>query len=241
MRGYFLKGTLELILSLILAGVIALPLGKNLRKNAKIWYIVGWIVSLGTLAFGILTRLDIISVSPRAQWVRIIRAVLSGYLPAALFIYVMWAGALPKGNEIMKKLMGVRSEMSILGTILYLPHALFYGAFSLPHLVGMLVDGDVIISMQIMGWSGLINTILLLILGITSAKSVRKKMSGKKWKSLQKWAYLFYFLTYVHSMSLAVGSYNERAVIYTVIFGAYLAARLKKAHDKKKRTLSRAA
>ncbi|MDC7220030.1 MAG: ferric reductase-like transmembrane domain-containing protein [Spirochaetales bacterium] len=235
MRGYFLKGTLELLLSLVLAGIIPFFLGKNIRKKAHIWYVAGWVIALGTLTFAILTRLEIISVSSRVQWVRVIRAVLSGYLPAAIFIYVMWAGALPKGSSIQKKFMSIRSEMSILGSILYIPHALYYCATAVGPAVTSLLEGHFEAGLQIMTWAGVVNTVLLLLLGITSAKSVRKKMSGKKWKSLQKWAYLFYFFTYAHGIAISLGSYNERAIIYTLIFGAYFIVRVRKAIKAKKK------
>ena len=67
-------------------------------------------------------------------------------------------------------------------------------------------------------------------------RSVRKKMQAKKWKQLQRTAYVFYGLMYVHIMlinipyaRLGLGMYVANVVIYSIVFLGYAAMRISKA------------
>ena len=51
---------------------------------------------------------------------------MKGFVSTALFILVMFAGALSKKWGITKKLLRVRAEMAILASILILPHFIIY-------------------------------------------------------------------------------------------------------------------
>ena len=76
----------------------------------------------------------------------------------------------------------------------------------------------------------------MLVLTVTSFPSVRKKMQAKKWKQLQRTAYVFYGLMYVHIMlinipyaRLGLGMYIANVVIYSIVFLGYAAMRIAKA------------
>ena len=77
---------------------------------------------------------------------------------------------------------------------------------------------------------------IMLVLTVTSFQAVRKKMKAKKWKQLQRTAYVFYGLMYVHIMlinipyaRLGIGTYIANVVIYSIVFLGYAAMRIAKA------------
>lgn len=89
---------------------------------------------------------------------------------------------------------------------------------------------------------------LLLVLGATSFRFVRDRMSPGLWKKVQRWAYVFCGLVYVHLalmlapaaltdtagiFSAASGSVSRLAV-YTCVFGSYLVLRVYRAVKEKK-------
>ena len=82
----------------------------------------------------------------------------------------------------------------------------------------------------------------MLPLMITSFKAVRKKMKPKSWKKLQRSAYVFYGLIYVHTMLLYVpmvqagrSAYIVNVIVYSLIFISYAGMRIRKELLKKKR------
>ena len=79
---------------------------------------------------------------------------------------------------------------------------------------------------------------MLIPLFITSFKVVRRKMSGKTWKKIQRMAYLFFIGIYVHIMvlySADVKSHITGIVVYTLIYGSYVVLRLRKAALKSRK------
>jgi len=199
-----LVGTIELIISIVIALYIALKLTKNLKVHKKIYLLVSGFISLISMLLASLVFLEILDVELTTWWVRSFRGIVSGYLPAAIFMVVMYTGALSKKNVFRRPLRSIRTELSIMGVILYLPHTLLYSVFSAPYGINQLLSGDLDIFIQLMTWTGLINAVLLVILGITSLTKVRSRLGEKRWKAIQKWSYLFYFNCFVHYMTLAL-------------------------------------
>ena len=101
----------------------------------------------------------------------------------------MYTGALPNGSWLIKKLMPVRAELSIIATILTLAHNISYGMtyfkmlFTMPKVMPLNQILATICTMVMM--------CIMIPLCITSFKSIRKKMNPKSWKKLQRWAYVF--------------------------------------------------
>ncbi|MCH4889076.1 hypothetical protein EZV73_15885 [Acidaminobacter sp. JC074] len=236
-----LEGTIELIISMIISGLIVFKFGESLRSNSKRWYLGGSLISLVSIVISVIVFLQIIEVDFTSWWVRTIRGVVSGYLPATMFMYVMYAGVLSKDHNWKKKMMSIRTELSILGVILYLPHTLLYTIFSAPYGIGQLMSGEITLFTQLMTWTGLMNSLLLVVLGITSINVVKVKMTLPKWRKLHKWSYLFYFNCFVHYMTLSIRHESyERAFMYTLIYGLYALLRLKKETMSEKSELARA-
>ncbi len=234
MEKVFLEGTIELFLSLLLTGLLVFRWGKTIRKNRTKWFAGAWIISLVSTVVAAMVFLRVIDVSFSAWWVRMIRSIISGYLPASMFIYVMFAGALPAGHKLRGPLMAIRTDLSILGTIFYLPHTLLYVALSAPYGITALIEGNIRLTQQLMTWTGLVNTVLLIVLGITSSIRVRKKMKRATWKKLHKWSYLFYFMCFVHYVTLSLHDPRlERTLVYLMIYGTYFVMKMKRVKEAK--------
>jgi DMSO/TMAO reductase YedYZ heme-binding membrane subunit len=121
-----------------------------------------------------------------------------GSLGTAMFVVVMYTGALPKGNKLIAPLMKIRGELSITAAILVLCHNFTYGMtyfrmlFTKTSLLSATQLAAAVISLVLIA--------IMIVLTVTSFPSVRKKMQAKKWKQLQRTAYVFYGLMYVHIM-----------------------------------------
>ena len=156
-----------------------------------------------------------------------------GAFGTACFIEVMIVGALPNGHPLMKRNMPVRGELSIFACLLTLGQNLSYGKnYFTP---GYLFTGP-ISATKVAAWASVVMIILMLVLTVTSIKAVRRKFSPKRWKALQRWAYLFYGLIYVHVLLMNVpGFLKGRArcgwtlLAYSVVFLSYGICRVRKA------------
>ncbi|NLL37009.1 MAG: FMN-binding protein [Fretibacterium sp.] len=166
------------------------------------------------------------------SWVGVVfvAPLIRGSFAGALFILVMYAGALPARFRFVQKLLKLRAELSILACILTFGHNIRYG--------------EVYFKAMLSGFQGLpahhaaatlISLFLILImlpLFLTSFPSVRRKMRASRWKQLQRWAYLFYAGLYLHILTLYAFDLPRRGLelaLYTVIFGLYAFLRVNKA------------
>ncbi len=160
-----------------------------------------------------------------------------GIFATATFMIVMFLGTVTKHNDFTKKLMNIRGEMSIIGSLLVISHNIIFGIHYFPVLFtnpSSLPKRELIAS---------IITIFLLLmlipLFVTSFKSVRRKMNAKNWKKLQRMAYPFFIGIYVHVMVLYSNDWKAHlsgVIIYTLIFVSYVILRLRKSFYKKKKS-----
>lgn len=175
------------------------------------------------------------------QWVeKYLMSVLArGGLAGALFIIVMWTGAFPNGSRIIKVLFPIRAELSIIASILTLSHNIAYGRTYFVRLFTK--PAAMPVTQIIAAVCSLVMIAIMLPLFITSFPAVRRKMKAAKWKRLQRTAYAFYLLMYIHVLLLHIsaaskGSFVSRfnVILYTAIFLAYLICRVAKAVIKEK-------
>ncbi len=138
------------------------------RKRAVLLYVLS--ILLGFLAY-LLKSIGLVNV------------IYSGTIGFALFVVVMFGSDLRMGrlNQLAKKVMSIRGELSIIGFILITPHALDHLFFDL----------DVL---------GLIAYVIMVPLFVTSFKLIRVEISPKDWKRLHKISYAAYLFIYVHIM-----------------------------------------
>ena len=152
-------------------------------------------------------------------------------LATAIFALVMYMAVLPRGGRAVKKLLPIRSQLSIIACILTLGHNLAYGKTyfimlltSPEKLRGNLLCAAVI-SVVLMS--------IMLPLFITSFPAIRRRMRPKKWKRVQRLAYGFYGLVYVHVMFLARELKDPvNILVYSGVFLTYGILRIRKGMKK---------
>ena len=215
------------IISLIIVALFIYFLKDSLKKYANIFYIGAAVVLIAVFLLEFL---------PMHLFVKnnILGIFAKGSLGTAMFVVVMYTGALPKGNKLIAPLMKIRGELSITAAILVLCHNFTYGMtyfrmlFTKTSLLSATQLAAAVISLVLIA--------IMIVLTVTSFPSVRKKMQAKKWKQLQRTAYVFYGLMYVHIMlinipyaRLGLGMYVANVVIYSIVFLGYAAMRISKA------------
>ncbi len=79
----------------------------------------------------------------------------------------------------------------------------------------------------------LVLVVLGAVLGVTSLGSVKARMSARAWTKVQKWAYAFYALTFLHIVAMLAPSASAGGVaavqgitVYSVVFVGYAVARI---------------
>lgn len=216
-----------LIISLIIVALFIYFLKDSLKKYANIFYIGAAVISIAVFLLEFL---------PMHLFVKnnILGIFAKGSLGTAMFVVVMYTGALPKGNKLIAPLIKIRGELSITAAILVLCHNFTYGMtyfrmlFTKTSLLSATQLAAAVISLVLIA--------IMIVLTVTSFPSVRKKMQAKKWKQLQRTAYVFYGLMYVHIIlinipyaRLGLGMYVANVVIYSIVFLGYAAMRISKA------------
>ena len=216
-----------LIISLIIVSLFIYFLKDSLKKHAGIYYIGAAVISIAVFLIGFLPM-------PLFLKNNILGIFAKGSLGTAMFIAVMYAGALPKGSKLIAPLMKIRGELSITAAILVLCHNFTYG---ITYFKMLFIKPEALSATQFTAaLISLVLIIIMIVLTVTSFQAVRKKMQAKKWKQLQRTAYVFYGLMYVHIMlinipyaRLGLGMYVANVVIYSIVFLGYAAMRIAKA------------
>lgn len=229
------------LISLILTALL-IASGRNfLKKHAVVCYVLAAAISAAVV---VCTATGASAAFP--AWVRswiwpiFVRSALS----TALFAAVMYAGAVPNGSKLMKAVMPTRGELSIIASILTLGHNISFG---LTYFRLLFTQPDCLpVNQLLAAICSLVMLCIMLPLFITSFKCVRKKMKGSSWKKLQRLAYGFYALIYIHVLLLTLpgaqkgnGSYLLTVVVYSVVFLAYGALRVRKALQKQSTAVRR--
>lgn len=145
----------------------------------------------------------------------------------ALFAIVMFIGALKDGSKLKTLLLPIRAELSILATLLVVGHVWNYASVYIAKLASGTFGSDMI------GACVAFALVAVLIpLAVTSIKAVKRRMDGKTWKRVQRFAYVFWGLVYAHvtfvlGFSAAAGgaSAQESLAVYTILFALYLTCR----------------
>lgn len=215
-----------LIIALVIASLFVYFLKDKLKQHPNIFYIGAAVVtivifSLRTVAMPQFVRQNIVGIFAK------------GTIGTAFFIIVMITGALPRGSKLIGPLMRIRGELSIMAAILVLSHNMTYGMtyfkmlFSAPAALPAVQRCAAVISLMLI--------VLMIGLTVISFPAVRKKMNPKKWKQIQRSAYVFYGLLYVHIMlinipyaRMGLHMYAVNVLVYSIVFAGYAAMRIRK-------------
>lgn len=219
------------LISLALTALL-IVCGKGfLKKHATVCYLLAAAVSAAVV---ICTATGAAAAFP--AWVRswIWPIFARSALSTALFAAVMYAGAVPNGSTYMKTVMPIRGELSIIASILTLGHNISFGMTYFRLL--FTEPSRLPLNQLLAAVCSLLMLCIMLPLFITSFKCVRKKMKGSSWKKLQRLAYGFYALIYVHVLLLTLpaarkggSGYLLTVIVYSIVFLTYGAMRAGKA------------
>lgn len=218
------------IISIITVFIIAV-LGNKFIKKHSIWiYVFSTIISitlvLGT-KFNITNKISIYIVS------EIWNSFFRGSVAGAIFILVMVTSIFNNKSVVKKKLMSIRTELSIIASILTLGHNFSMGQ---TYFV-MLINGNKNMPLNyfIASICSLVMMIVMLPLFITSFKCIKNKIKMENWRKLHKSAYVFYGIMYIHVMFLIFPRALSgdkiaflNTMIYSIIFLVYGILRIKK-------------
>lgn len=226
------------LISLALALILVFACSGALKKHPAPFYYAAAAVALVV----IVCALADVPLSPFVKawvWPVIARGALAG----ALFVLVMVAGAFPNGSAGAKRLMPIRGQLSILACILTLAHNIAYGKTYFKML--FFEPGRLPLTQQLASVCSIVMIVIMLPLFVTSFPAVRRKMDGKRWKKLQRFAYLFYVLLCAHILLLTIpyaisgrSGYRLTVFVYTAIFVTYAVCRVQKAFAADKRVIT---
>jgi len=216
----------EIIVITAVTILVSWLLRNQIKRHPGVFYGLAALLEVAYIAGTYLGLPDFI-------WQPLFLLIQKCTLATALFIVVMYVGVLPKGSKHYLWLKGIRAELSILACILCLGHMVMCLIPYLPRILsGTGIKGNVLFSFVL----AIALFVLVLVLGITSFNSVKKRMSTATWVKVQKWAYLFYALLYVHLMAMLLPSAlngGVQAVIttsfYTLVFVSYAVLRVRRA------------
>ncbi|MDK2967385.1 hypothetical protein [Lacrimispora sp.] len=215
---------------------------KNaIRKHPAVFYIL----SIAVIGFIVCyTKLNLYEVFPVWTYQYIISVFYRGAFSTALFVIVMYIGALNPKGKIVRALMPIRGYLSIIACLITLAHSFAYGIY---YIAAIFHTPDKLDLRQILA---LILTIplfsIMIVLMVTSFKAVRKKMKPRVWKNVQRLSYPWFAILYLYLMVLLVPSMLEAlspssdiamlyrvndilsVILYTLVFGVYFVLRVRK-------------
>ena len=209
--------------------LICLTCDKAIKKYPQFFYIGAALLSVAAYCIN-----EFIEVRTLSPFVRdyLVPVLTNALLATDFWTVVMFMGALQNGSKLIKKLMPIRGELSIIAALLTVGHIIIYVITYLKRLFsGRNLTFDFIFFVIV----AFILVLIMTPLTVISIKKIRKKFKGKTWKNIQKTAYIFYAAIYLHVI-LVLWSKVQRGdmikyidlAVYTVIFVAYLAMRVRK-------------
>ena len=224
----------------LVCGLVIFFGAEKIRKYDLVFYFVSLALVLET-SYRMYLSFSNYEVTYPFGLSNLMMAIDKGILPTVIFIWVMFAGAFLNHWKMRKRIMICRGELSIIASLLILPHIVYYfmdflaKSGHLAKLTGLGLWGVLVGAI-----AGIVAGLIMLPLYITSYKNIRKRLGGKQWKALQEYAYVFYGLVYLHILAeyFAKGAElrNHSAMLfYTVCFLTYLFMRVSKWRTMKRK------
>lgn len=201
-----------------------------LREPVRRW---PWVFYVLAIALDIVFLAAANGLLPRGVWMALHQIMSKANIALALFAVVMFIGVFPRDSRVSKWLRPIRAQLSIVACLLVAGHmAMFLGSYLTRMFNGSSVNGNIVASFAI----AVVLLVLVIVLGVTSFKFVKKHMTPKLWKGIQRWSYVFFGLAYAHVMLMLLPSAlrggaaaKESVIVYSVLFVAYFVARLVRA------------
>lgn len=215
------------LIALFIAVITAFCLDKPLKKCPAAFYVTAAVLTVTSV---VITQSDI-NISSRFVRDYVLGIFSRGAIGTAFWAVVMWAGALPNGSAPIKKLMPIRGELSITAAILTFSHIIIYGLTYISNLIKGRTGSDFVITSIVC----IVMVLIMTPLTVMSVKKIRKKMNAKTWKKIQRFAYIFYGLIYIHILVLFIPKaqkgregYFLSVLVYSAVFIGYTVMRIRK-------------
>ena len=226
------------LIAILTAILFVLIFEKPLKKNPVPFYLIFAGLSLAVVI------VDRLGISFEGFFGNYIYPLFSkASLGAGFFVLVMYAVTFKNGSRAIKLLMPLRGELSIIASILALGHIVAYGITYLSKLITAPAKMQPVVLIATI--FSVIMVLVLLPLFITSFKKIRRKMNPCNWKRLQRCAYGFYFLVYLHVVLFNITAAlrgSERSIInvcvYSAVFLWYLICRILKYRSTKNKNMN---
>ena len=210
----------------LLLTVLACFIGRRfIHRHPAVLYVFAVAVDAAYLAaefFG----------APFWLWNPLFLLVQKCLLALALFVVVMGIGCFSRASSVSVWLRPVRAELSIAACLLAVGHMVAYVGTYVSRLAMGSAKDHVVLAFAV----AMALTVLLAMLGVTSVSQVKRRMKADAWARLQKGAYVFFGLVYVHLALMLVpaasrggASAQESLAVYTAVFGVYAVARIYRA------------
>ncbi|MDR1347952.1 MAG: ferric reductase-like transmembrane domain-containing protein [Prevotellaceae bacterium] len=217
----FLNTIAPLLVSLAVLTLLAALLSKSIKKHATVYYIAMAVpFAMVAIPFtGRLLGIELFNFNRIPFLGGILRDYIHmGTLGFPLLIIIMYMGALNPKNSTVKKLLGIRKELSIMSGFPILTHSLIRVTNSFPNALKFFTDNEGYMesarAINALGAGltsfsfvlGILMLALFIPLWVTSFNSVHKRMGSVKWKKLQRWSYVLYAMLFIHAMCIQSGS-----------------------------------
>jgi DMSO/TMAO reductase YedYZ heme-binding membrane subunit len=223
---FYRETDMSLVIALTVSIALAFAIAKPLKRMPIIFYLIAIAVSV--------VGVYLTWYPDSNQLLRTFAfAVQKGHVGFSFFTIVMFIGVFAKKSRVRRLLGPVRGELSIVSALLIIGHLM-------PYLLSYLVMAlDIVrfppgIVVSIL--TALVLLILLVILTATSFNRVKRHIDSSRWITLQKLAYLFFALVFVHMLGFLIGPLMHGSLyalinvaVYFLIFALYLITRLRRA------------
>ncbi|MBR1432244.1 ferric reductase-like transmembrane domain-containing protein [Ruminococcus sp.] len=226
------------LISLILTAAFVWFGADLLKKKPAVCYIAAAVLSAAAFAAGQ-------SEIKFPEWFStyVLGIFNKGALACALWCAVAWAAALPNGSAAIKKIMPIRGELSIFAALITLSHAVTYTLSYLDR-ISTFSKYNISPSTEFITTCVVCLVLMLIMIPLTviSFKTIRKKIKPKTWKNIQRAAYVFYALIYVHIMVIYLPKVKRGGadvilsiLLYSAVFFGYAVFRIRKWYVKSKK------
>ena len=222
-RGVKGVGPMVFLITLVAAFLVCVAAHDLIRKYPAAFYTM---ILLLVAAFYVTSSMSL----PGAVKLPILLLVKKCYLATALFVVVMFTGALPRTSKASACLRPIRAEISIAACLACSGHVIDYALAFFPRaFTGAIANQAMYAGLLV----AVVLVVLLAVLGVTSLRAVKRVMSQGTWKRVQMLAYPFYGLVFAHVLLMLLPSAMsgsaagiENIAAYSAVFVAYAIARL---------------
>ena len=215
---------MNFVIVLAATGLFVAVAYNSIRRHPAVWYGVAVVIDV-VYGYGVVFGFPPVVLSVLSVIVQ------RGIVATALFVIVMYCGVFSEHSAVRRVVGPIRAELSIIACILAAGHCVNY----LQSYVGVLTA-----NMAVLGDNqraslaiACVLMVLLVVLGVTSARAVKRSMKAAAWKNVQRLSYLFFALIFLHELLIlypsavkGTGDAFATLVASGVVFGAYFPARL---------------